>query len=165
MLITTKRSGHQSPTLSSTVTERNFTKSNTHARKSIKLGIKACCNRNKYESSSDLKLKHEIFPVRLLFDYRASTYFWKLQKNLVPAFNGLNKISTDKIKFHDRTDSLIFDANATTSFFTELLYEKSSCPVEQRAEVNIKKQILLRDYKNKIETFLQLSNQKRSRTT
>ena len=26
-------------------------------------GIKACCNRNKYEFSSDLKLKHEFFPV------------------------------------------------------------------------------------------------------
>ena len=88
-------------------------------------GIKACCNRNKYESSSDLKLKHEIFPVRLLFDYRASTYFWKLQKNLVPAFNGLNKISTDKIKFHDRTDSLIFDANATTSFLQNCFMKRA----------------------------------------
>ena len=96
MFITTKRSGHQSPTISSTVTERNFTKSNNHARKSISWGIKACCNRNKHESPSDLKLKHQIFPVRLLFDYRASTYFWKLQKNLVPAFNGLNKLSTAK---------------------------------------------------------------------
>ena len=49
--------------------------------------------------------------------------------------------------------------------FTELLHEKSSCPVEQHTKINIKKQILLRDYKNNIETFLQLSNQRKSRTT
>ena len=88
-------------------------------------GIKACCNRDKHESSSDLKLKHGIFPVRLLFEYRASTYFWKLQKNLDPAFNGLNKISTDKNIFHDRTDSLNFDANTTTSFLHNCFMKKA----------------------------------------
>ena len=127
-------------------------------------GNKACCNRNKHESSSELQLKHQIFPVRLLFDYKASTYFWKLLNNLVPNFNGLNKISTDKIKFHDRTDSLIFDAKTTTSFLQNC-FVKRAVALRSNMPKSISKKILLRDYKNKIETVLQLSNQKRSRTT
>ena len=46
-------------------------------------------------------------------------------KDTQPAFDGVNKISTDKIKFHDRTDSLIFDANATTSFLQNCFMKRA----------------------------------------
>ena len=79
-------------------------------------GIKACCNRNKHDSSGDMKLKHEILPIGLLLDYRATTYFWKLLNHLISAFNGLNELSTAKNKFLPRTNKVISDAYATTNF-------------------------------------------------
>ena len=86
-------------------------------------GIETCCNRNKHDSSSDLQLKHEIFPIKLLLDYRA-TYFWKRRNNFIPAFNRLNEWSTAKNKFHERTNEIIFDAYATTNFLQNF-HEKS----------------------------------------
>ena len=68
------------------------------------------------DSSKDLKLKQEIIPIRLLIDYRASTYFLKRKNNIVPAITGMNEISTGKVKFHGRLDKLIIETDATTSF-------------------------------------------------
>ena len=99
-------------------------------------GIKACCNRNKHVSSSDLKLKHEILPIRLLLDYSATTYFWKLRNNFIPVFNGLNELSTAKIKFHERTDKIIL-THMPRQFFTELFHERSDFPVEQHTRIFI----------------------------
>ena len=43
----------------------------------------------------------------------------------------------------------------------ELLNEKRDCPVEQNTEINIRKQIIIRDRKNEIETLAHLSNEKK----
>ena len=89
-------------------------------------GIKACCNRSKFDSSSDLKLKHQVLPIRLLLDYRATTYFWKLHNNFVPAFNGSNEISTVKIKSHERTGKLVFDKTARTTFLQNCFMKRAT---------------------------------------
>ena len=63
-------------------------------------------NRQKQDSSSDLKNKHNILPIRIFLDYK-SCFHWKYQNNLLPAFSGPNTISTASMKYHSRTKKLI----------------------------------------------------------
>ena len=42
--------------------------------KQLNWAIKACFHRQKFESSSDLKMNLRILPISLLFDCRAATY-------------------------------------------------------------------------------------------
>ena len=60
----------------------------TTLEKQLSWGVKACFNRQKMDSSSDLKIKHSIFPVRIFLDYKAVFYFWKYHNKLLPAFRG-----------------------------------------------------------------------------
>ena len=45
----------------------------TNLEKQLNCCVKACLNRRKFDSSSDLKLKHNIFPIRILLDLKAVT--------------------------------------------------------------------------------------------
>ena len=70
----------------------------TTLEKQLNWDVKACFNRRKYDSSSDLKIKYNIFPIRILLDIKAVTYFWKCQNNLLTAFKSSNKVTTALIK-------------------------------------------------------------------
>ena len=78
----------------------------TTLEKQLNWGVKACFNRRKFDSSSDRKIKHNIFPIRILLNLKAVTYYWKYQKNLLPAFKSSNKISTALIKTQSRTKKI-----------------------------------------------------------
>ena len=62
----------------------------TTLKKQLNWGVKACFNRRNFDSASDIKIKHNIFPIRILSDLKAVTYFWKYQNNLLPAFKSSN---------------------------------------------------------------------------
>ena len=49
----------------------------TTLEKQLNWAIKACFNRTKIESSSDLKTKHKILSVRYLLRARSTIYYWK----------------------------------------------------------------------------------------
>ena len=46
--------------------------------KQLSWAVKTCCDRAKYDSSSDLKLKHNILPVTIFLDYKILCHFWKI---------------------------------------------------------------------------------------
>ena len=75
----------------------------TTLEKQLSWGVKACFNRQKQDSSSDLKIKHNILPIRIFLDYKSCFYFWKYHNNLLPAFSGPNTIPTARMKYHSRT--------------------------------------------------------------
>ena len=50
---------------------------NTTLKKQLNWGIKACFNRTKYDRSSDLKIKHNILPIRYFLKNEPLSYFWK----------------------------------------------------------------------------------------
>ena len=54
--------------------------------KQLSWAVKTCCDRAKYNSSSDLKLKHNILPVTMFLDYKILCHFWKRQHQLLPAY-------------------------------------------------------------------------------
>ena len=88
----------------------------TTLEKQLNWGVKACFNRRKYDSSSDLKIKHNIFPIRILLDLKAVTYFWKYQNNTLPAFKSSNKITTALIKTQSRTKEISCNCPAKSAF-------------------------------------------------
>ena len=96
--------------------------------------IKACFNRGKFDSSSDLKTKHNILSIRILLDFKAVTYFWKYQNNLRTAFKSSNKISTDLIQTQSRTKEISCGCQAKSafmknSFFMRIIPRKNILPL------------------------------------
>ena len=57
--------------------------------KLLNWAVKTCCDRAKYDSSSDLKLKHNILPVTMFLDYKILCHFWKIQHQVLPAYNNI----------------------------------------------------------------------------
>ena len=47
--------------------------------KQLSWAVKTCCDCAKYDSSSDLKLEHNILPVTMFLDYKILCHFWKIQ--------------------------------------------------------------------------------------
>ena len=87
----------------------------TTLEKQLNWGVKACFNRRN-DSSSDLKIKYNIFPIRILLDLKAVTYFWKYQNNLLLAFKSSNKITTALIKTQSRTKEISCSCQAKSAF-------------------------------------------------
>ena len=79
----------------------------TSLENQLRWAVKACFNRNKYDSSSDLKIKHSIFPVKLMLEYRSVTYFWKYQNSLLPAFKTSLKLPNTNFKYLPRSETLM----------------------------------------------------------
>ena len=88
----------------------------TTLEKQLNWGVEAYFNRRKNDSSNDPKIKHNIFPIRILLDLKAVTYFWKYQNNLLPAFKSSNKITTALIKTQSRTKEISCGCQAKSAF-------------------------------------------------
>ena len=68
--------------------------------KQLSWAVKACFNRRKHDSSSDLKLQHNILPIRFMLDYRLATYFRLVIRNEKPAFSPDHGIAIPTAVFH-----------------------------------------------------------------
>ena len=73
-------------------------------KKQLNWGIKGCFIRNKYDSSSDLKLMYDIMPIRFFLNTKASIYFWKFKNNLIPAFLREIKPSSAVLRKQNKTN-------------------------------------------------------------
>ena len=72
--------------------------------KQLNWGVKACFNRKKYDSSSDLKIKYKILPVEYLIRYRCVAYFWRIINKEIPAFQNMN-LETWNLTKNERTSN------------------------------------------------------------
>ena len=55
--------------------------------------MKAIFHKNKFESSSDLKIEHKISSVQSLLDLKMNCYFWKWKNHFLPAYTGNQTLS------------------------------------------------------------------------
>ena len=94
----------------------------TTLEKQLSWGVKACFNRQKQDSSSDLKIKHNILPIRFFLDYKSCFYFWKYPNNLLPVFSGPNTIPTAKMKYHSRTKKLVCNTKISNEFMRKSFF-------------------------------------------
>ena len=75
--------------------------------KQLNWAIKACFHRQKFDSSSDLKINLGILPISLLFDYGAATYCHSIVNKKKPAFlSSALKLPTASFFIHERTQKI-----------------------------------------------------------
>ena len=94
----------------------------TTFEKQLSWGVKACFIRQKQDSSSDLKIKHNMLPIKIFLDYKSCFYFWKYQNHLLPAFSGPNAIPTARMKYHSLTKKLVCNTKISNEFMRKSLY-------------------------------------------
>ena len=97
---------------------------NTTLEKQLNWGIKACFIRTKYYRSSDLKIKHNILPIRYFLKNKSLLYFWKWKNNLIPAFRD-SQLETDKIRKQSRTETLYFNTFCRSDFLRNSFFKKT----------------------------------------
>ena len=95
----------------------------TTLEKQLNWAIKACFNRTKIESSSDLETKHKILSVRYLLRARSTIYYWKYRKTLIPAFLDELKLPTDDVIEHKRTHSLALNYTPKSQFLYNCFFK------------------------------------------
>ena len=92
--------------------------------KQLSWAVKTCCDRAKYNSSSDLKLKHNILPVTMFLDYKILCHFWKIQYQLLPAYYNI-EYDNHQIDINTRTKNLYFGDRYNGQYIENSFFKKS----------------------------------------
>ena len=79
----------------------------------------------KYDSSSDLKLKHNILPVTMFLDYKILCHFWKIQHQLLPAYYNI-KYDNHQIDINTRNKKLYFGDRYNGQYIENSFFKKSA---------------------------------------
>jgi hypothetical protein len=90
----------------------------TSLEKQISWGVKACCYRRKYDSSTDLKLQHNILPIHLAINNDILFYVWKLLNGHKAPFANKLRFPTLEVSQNNRTHRVAFSKKIKTSFMT-----------------------------------------------
>ena len=85
-------------------------------------------NRQKQDSSSDLKIKHKILPKEIFLKNKSCVYLWKYQINLLPAYSGPNTIATARMKYHSRPMKLYKNVITKNNWTFEISSSGDSTP-------------------------------------
>ena len=109
-------------------------------------GIKACFNRTKYDRSSDLKIKHNILPIRYFLKNKSLSYFWKWKNNLIPAFRD-SQMETGKIRKQSGTETPYFNIFCRSDFLRNSFFKKT-VPLWNTLPKNIRKKVHFRFCQN-----------------
>ena len=100
----------------------------TTLEKQLNWAIKACFHRQKFDSSSDLKMKLGILPISLLFDYRAATYCHGIMNKKKPAFSSSAlKLPTASFYIHERTQKIFTQTISKCKLHKKLLLKEVFC--------------------------------------
>ena len=125
----------------------------TTLEKQLNWAIKACFNRTKIDSSSDLKTKHKILSVQYSIKARSTIYYWKYRKKLIPAFLNELKLPTDDVIEHKRTHSLAVKYTPKSQFLYNCFF-RSIIPIWNTLPIKLKTQnIVLETAKQKVKSF------------
>ena len=92
--------------------------------KQLSWAVKTCCDRAKYDSSSDLKLKHNILPVTMFLDYKILCHFWKIQHQLLPAYYNI-EYDNHQIDNNTRNKKLYFGDRYNGQYIENSFFKKS----------------------------------------
>ena len=80
-------------------------------QKQLRWAIKTCCDRRKFDSSSDLKLQYNVLPVSLYLNWKIVCHLWKIKHTPLPVYvknKYVNKtIDENKKKLHFNQDSAV----------------------------------------------------------
>ena len=82
-------------------------------KKQLSWAVKTRFNCKKY-GSSDLKLKHQILPIKFLLEYKVLNYFMKFTSNQLPIFKKLH-LPTSNLRYSQRTKKYCFNHKINSS--------------------------------------------------
>ena len=96
----------------------------TTLEKQLSWAVKACFNRRKCDHSADLKLLHEILPIRYFLKLKSALFFWKFCHNMVPSLTNDNRPTTAVFREHKRTDQIYLDIKRNSIFIENSFFNK-----------------------------------------
>ena len=97
----------------------------TTLEKQLNLAIKASFHRQKFGSSSDLKMNIGILPISLVFDYRAATYCDNITNKKKPAFwSSALKLSIASFYIHERTQNFFTQTTSKCNLHEKSFFKK-----------------------------------------
>ena len=95
----------------------------TTLEKQLNWAFKACFHRQKFDSSSDLKMNLGILPISLLFDYKAATYCYCIMNKKKPAFSSSAlKLPTASFFIQERTQKISNQTISKSNFHEKNYY-------------------------------------------
>ena len=94
-------------------------------KKQLSWAIKTCCDRKKFDSSSDHELECKVLPVSLFLDWKKICYLWKVKHKLLTA-NTKIEYEINLIGESKRTKKLHFQARFINhSIHNRFFFQKS----------------------------------------
>ena len=122
--------------------------------KQLSWAVKTCCDRAKYNSSSDLKLKHNILPVTMFLDYKILCHFWKIQHQLLPAYYNI-EYDNHQIDINTRNKKLYFGDRYNGQYIENSFFKKSVIIWNKLTDdkVNLKDIVTYRKAKIKFKNY------------
>ena len=96
----------------------------TTLEKQLSWAVKACFNRKKFDHSADLKVQHNILPMRYLLNYKSALYFWKFTHDMIPSLAKENRPSTAVLRKHKRTNQVYIDIKNNTQLIKNSFFNK-----------------------------------------
>ena len=124
----------------------------TTLEKQSNWGIKACFNTTKFDHSTDLKIRHNILPVRNFLDYKCLLYLWKYKKSLIPAFNRKLHLPTAATKTPKRTQIEYSDMTIRSNFLRNCFF-KRTLPLWNTLPRNNDRENFIRNSEKKNQIF------------
>ena len=80
-------------------------------QKQLSWAMKTCCDRRKFDSSSDLKLQYNVLPVSLYLDWKIVCHLWKIKHTPLPVYVKIKYVNKT-IDENKRTKKLHFNQDS-----------------------------------------------------
>ena len=91
--------------------------------KHLSWAVKFCCDCENY-GSSHLKLKNKLLPVTMFLDYKTLCHFWKIQHQILPAYNKI-EYDNHQIDISTRNKKLYFGDRYNGQYIESSFFKKS----------------------------------------
>ena len=124
----------------------------TTLEKQLNCGIKAIFYKNKFDSSSDLKIEHKVLSLQSLLDLKMNCYFRKWENHFLPAYTGNKTFLPIRMPETERTEKLALSLRAITDFVKQSFFNRAPA-LWNTLHSDIRKQVNYEKLKKDLKSF------------
>ena len=124
----------------------------TTLEKQLNCGIKAIFYKNKFDSSSDIKIEHKILSLQSLLDLKMNCYFRKWKNHFLPAYTGNETFLPIRIPETERTEKLALSLRAKTDFVKQSFFNRAPA-LWNTLHSDIRKQVNYEKLKKDLKSY------------
>ena len=106
-------------------------------QKQLSRAIKTCCDRRKFDSSSDLKLQYRVHPVSLYLDWKIVCHLWKIKPTPLPVYVKIKYVNKT-IDENKRTKKTTFQSRFSSHYIEKKFFQKISSYLKPYSKSNFK---------------------------